>query len=68
MEVSAQSWIDTYIWSTYAAAKNVQFGYNNGSSARCDFSTSGFKFSNLSLASGISSFNVRVIGVKIPAD
>lgn len=68
MEVSAQSWIDTYIWSTYAATKNVQFGYNNGSSARCDFSTSGFKFSNLSLASGISSFKVRVIGVKIPAD
>ena len=68
MEISAQSWLDTYIWSTYAATKNVQFGYNHGNSARCDFSTSGFNFSNLSLASGISSFNVRVIGVKIPAD
>lgn len=66
MEVAAQSWIDTYIWTTYAATKNISFGYNHISSARCDFSSTGFTFSNLALASGVSSFSVRVIGVKIP--
>ena len=66
MEASLQSWLDTYVWSTYAAAKKLTFGYNGSSSARCDFSSTGFTFSDLSLASGQTSFSVRVFGVKMP--